>query len=241
LEASVLKLERQAPDLSLGIAVIAHVIIVVAVIWNSSIAIPSDASLMQHINEAESTIDIIMFADKIAGVVKTAAAAAVEQAPLPKAPEFRIPDLSDGDVVKFRPSAPIADAGDAWAMPAVPQRDTTTRELDVTELADGPRFTAFSRAPSLRNTEDIQRYLRKNFPLALRRAGGEVRAVVWLLVDRQGKVFKAVLQETSGRNDTDSVAVRASYLMEFDPAEQAGRAVPVWVQQPVRFHVQDVY
>jgi TonB family protein len=241
LEASVLKLERQAPDVSLGIAVLAHVIIVVAVIWNSSITIPGNAALMQHINEAESTIDIIMFADKVAGVVRSAASAAVKQAPLPKAPEFRIPELSEGDVVQFRPSSVLADNGALWAMPPITARDTATRVLDEHELADGPRFTPYTRAPNLRNRDDIQRYMKKHFPIALRRAGGEARAIVWLLVDRRGKVFKAVLHETSGRVDTDSVAVRASYQMEFDPAEQAGQAVPVWVQQPVRFRVEDIY
>ncbi len=237
----MLKPERQAPDGALAIAIGAHAIIVAAIIWKSSIAVPADASLMQHVNLPESTIDIMIFADNVTAAVRSAAASVIEQKPLPKVPEFRIPDLSDGNIIKFRESRTLATANMGWASPAVPQRDTTTRNLDVHELADAPRFTSFSRAPSLRNGEAIQRYLKKHFPLALRRSGGEARAVIWLLVDAQGRVFKAVLRETSGRNDTDSVAVTASYLMEFDPAEQAGRTVPVWVQQPVRFHVQDIF
>lgn len=235
----MLRLERQAPDLSFGIAIGAHAIIIVAAIWNSSITIPTDASLMKHVNQAESTIDIILFADKVAGSVVKTATAAIEQ-PLPRIPEFRVPELPDGQGLKLARNS-VTDAGAEWAMPAVPQKDTTTRELNVDELADGPRFTAFSRAPKLRNPDHIERFLTRHFPLGLRRAGGDVRAVVWLLVDTKGQVYKAVLRETSGRRDTDSVAVAASYLMAFEPAEQAGRPVPVWVQQPVRFHVRDVF
>ncbi|HEY0304440.1 MAG TPA: TonB family protein [Longimicrobiales bacterium] len=236
----MLRLERQAPDLSLGIAIGAHAIIIVAAIWNSSITIPTDASLMKHLNQAESTIDIIMFADKVAASVVKTATAAVEQ-PMPRTPEFRVPELSDGDGLKLARNSVAADAGAVWAMPTVPQRDTTTRELNVDELADGPRYTSFSRAPKLRNPDHIERFLTRHFPLGLRRAGGDARAVVWLLIDTKGQVYKAVLRETSGRGDTDSVAVAASYLMAFEPAEQAGRPVPVWVQQPVRFHVRDAY
>ena len=236
----MLRIERQAPDLPLGIAIVVHAVIVGAVVWSSAIAVPTESARMDHPNEAESTIDIIMLADRMAGVVR-AAASVIEQNPLPKAPEFRIPELPDGDVLTIRENSVLIDADGMWAIPAAPERDTTTRKLDIHELADAPRFTAVSRAPSLRNGKHIQRYLNENFPVALRQAGGEVLVVVWLLVDTQGKVFKAVVPETSGRNDTDSVAVSASYLMEFDPAEQAGGAVPVWVQQPVRFRVQDLF
>jgi TonB family protein len=237
----VLTMERQTPDLPLGIAIVAHTVIVAGVIWSSAIALPDDSVRMDHPNEAESTIDIIMLADQMGGAVR-AAASVIEEKPLPKAPEFRIPDLADGDVLQFRQVGTQADAeDDMWAIPAAPERDTMPRVLDLHELADAPRFMAVSRAPSLRNPDHIQRYLNEHFPVALRRAGGEVLVVVWLLVDTQGKVFRAVVPETSGRYDTDSLAVTASYLMEFDPAEQGGGPVPVWVQQPVRFRVQDFF
>jgi TonB family protein len=196
---------------------------------------------MQHVSEAESTIDIIMFAEQNDGKVRVAAGTAKQRAPLPSNPEFRVPELSHGDVVIFRPGSALAHSAAAiWAMPKLPEADST-RMLDIDELAGGPRHTAFSRAPTLRNRLDIQAYLKRHFPHALRRVGGDVQAIVWLLIDARGSVFKAVLHNSSGREDTDSVAVQASYLMRFDPAEQAGKSVPVWVQQPVRFHVQDVY
>ena len=237
----MLTIERQAPDLALGVAVLSHAVIVAAVIWKSAIGMPTALVRLDEPAQAEATTDIIMLAGTLTGLVKASASAVVHK-PLPKAPEFRIPESADGDVLTVRQSNLPADDFAMWALPVFPERDTTPRELDLDQLADAPpRFTAISRAPRLRNEHHIRSYLNKNFPAALRQSGGDVLVVVWLLVDQHGKVFKAVLPVTSGRNDADSVAVKATYLMEFKPAEQAGRALPVWVQQPVRFRVQDIY
>jgi TonB family protein len=238
MEVSVLQLEQQKPDLPFILAIGAHAFIIVAAIWNANVAMPTSAAHLEHANTAEPTIDIIMFTDKVAGVAKPAAAAVVERA-VARVPEFYVPELADGESVKMSQASAINYQAAEWAMPALPVRDTAGDALDVNKLANGPRFTAFSRAPSLKNEDEIVRFLTRKFPGGLRRAGGEARSIVWLLIDMQGRVFKAVLRETSGREEADSVAVAASYLMTFRPAEQAGRAVPVWVQQPVRFKVED--
>ena len=236
----MLQLERQKPDLPFIIAIAAHAFIIVAAIWNAKIAMPSSAAYLEDVNTAESTIDIIMFAGKVADVAKTAATSAVQR-PVARVPQFVVPDIADGESLKMSETSAVSYAAADWAMPALPVPDTAGDGLDIHKLADGPRFTSFSRAPSLTNEDEIVRFLTRKFPGGLRRAGGEARSIVWLLIDMQGKVFKAVLRETSGREEADSVAVAASYLMSFRPAEQAGRAVPVWVAQPVRFRVQDEY
>jgi TonB family protein len=237
----VLQLERQTPDLPFIIAIIAHAIIVTAVIWDSYVAMPDGAAYLEEASKAESTIDIIMFANSAVGVVKAAATSAVVTKPLGKVPEFRIPDLPVGETTALQVKVSTASLAD-WAMPALPHRDTASSgEPDINKLADGPRFTPFSRPPSLKNEDVIVKFLTSRFPRGLRRAGGETRSIVWLLIDMKGQVFKVVLRDSSGRAEADSVAVAASYLMSFAPAEQAGRPIAVWVQQPVRFRVQDQY
>lgn len=235
----MLQLERERPGAPFIIAISAHAIIILAAIWKSFIALPDDASALEHSNEAESTIDIILFADKVPGVINRIVRPTARR-PLPVAPEYRVPELSEGQLVSLHQHSKSSHAATQWVMPAVPQPDTARGET-VDDLANGPRFTSFSRAPKLTNEKDIQSFLMKRFPRDLRSAGGEARAVVWLLIDTRGQVFKAVLHDSSGRVGADSVAVAAGYLMSFEPAEQAGRPVPVWVQQPVRFRVRDVF
>ena len=236
----MLRLEPEKPDVAFAIAVACHLVAVIAIIWNSVVAVPASASLLDRVNEAESTIDIIFFADKVASVVKSAASRVERPLALPKAPDYQIPELPGGNALTLRGSDGARYLGAEWAMPSVPERDTIGDVLDVNQLAGGPRFTPFSRAPKLTNQDEIKKYLTRRFPIGLRRAGGEARSIVWLLIDTSGRVFKAVLHETSGRPDADSLAVAASHKMVFSPAEQAGRPIPVWVQQPVRLHVQDV-
>jgi TonB family protein len=235
----VLQLERERPGAPFIIALSAHAIIIIAAIWKSFIALPGDASALERSNEAESTIDIILFADKVPGVVKRIVRPAAQRT-LPIAPEYRVPELSDGQLVSLHQHQKSSHVATQWVMPALPKPDTARGET-IDDLANGPRFTSFSRAPKLTNEKDIQRFLIKRFPRDLRNDGGDARAIVWLLIDTRGQVFKAVLHDTSGRAGADSLALAAGYLMSFEPAEQAGRPVPVWVQQPVRFQVRDVY
>jgi TonB family protein len=229
--------EGRKMDLPLVLAISAHVVAAGVVASSSGFSLPSSASSEIYASRAEPTVDIIFFAEPGAGDIKSNS---LVVAPPKGVPQYEIPQLETGAGLVLAKVASNGPQTMNWAMPALPRRDSTASGLpDIEELKSAPRYTPFARAPSLKNGDQIERLLSKLFPRRLRRDGGDARAIVWLLIDTEGRVLKSLLRETSGRTDVDSVAVTASQQMSFHPAEQAGRPVPVWVQQPVRFHVRD--
>ncbi|MBX6365942.1 MAG: energy transducer TonB [Gemmatimonadetes bacterium] len=109
----------------------------------------------------------------------------------------------------------------------------TVEEL---ELAP-PTFTPFTRAPELINRAEITEYLRERYPPGLQQMGIGGQAVLWILLDEQGHVRKALLLRSSGRESLDDAALEATDHMQFSPAVNVGQNVPVWVQLPVVFRV----
>lgn len=105
--------------------------------------------------------------------------------------------------------------------------------LSMEELEKGPVYTPFSQAPELMNRPEIQSYLKRRYSGRLAMQGGLV--LLWLLIDSRGEVRKAVVLTSSGVEGLDKAAMAAVDRMEFRPAINKGKAVPVWVQLPVRY------
>ena len=102
-------------------------------------------------------------------------------------------------------------------------------------LEAAPSFTPFTQQPELTNREDIADALRNEYPPLLKSAGIGGRAMVWVLIDETGDVVKTQLNEPSGYDALDQAALRVVAAMKFKPAENRGRAVPVWISLPVVF------
>lgn len=101
----------------------------------------------------------------------------------------------------------------------------------------GPTFTPYTVAPWLKNTREIARALQREYPTALRSAGIGAQVLIWLFIDDTGKVQQTVLKMSSGFDSLDAAAMRVAMLMEFSPALNRDRHVPVWVAVPVDFKV----
>lgn len=112
---------------------------------------------------------------------------------------------------------------------------TTDPEPEPVEA--GPTFTPYTVAPWLKNTREVERALQREYPTALRSAGIGAQVLIWLFIDETGKVQQTVLKTSSGFDSVDAAAMRVATLMEFTPALNRDRNVPVWVAVPVDFTV----
>lgn len=108
---------------------------------------------------------------------------------------------------------------------------------DEPPVEAGPTFTPYTVAPWLKNTQVVARALQREYPTTLRTAGIGAQVLIWLFIDETGKVQQTVLKTSSGFESVDAAAMRVAMLMEFTPALNRDRHVPVWVAVPVDFKV----
>jgi TonB family protein len=102
-------------------------------------------------------------------------------------------------------------------------------------LRDGPTFTPMTRAPELRNRGDVVRALEESYPPLLRSAGIGGQPTIWFHVDETGRVLDTRLNQSSGHAELDDAALRVAAVMEFTPAMNNDRRVPVWISIPIVF------
>jgi TonB family protein len=108
-------------------------------------------------------------------------------------------------------------------------------DLSLDELAREPVFTPFTQAPELMNRGEVRAFLQTRYPASLSARGQGGRAILWLLIDPAGGIRKGVLFRSSGNSRLDDAALEAIDRMEFRPAVNNGKRVPVWVQLPISF------
>jgi TonB family protein len=61
---------------------------------------------------------------------------------------------------------------------------------------------------------------------------------VWVRLDDQGEVQDVQVNTTSGQPSLDDAALRVARVMEFSPAMNRDKQVPVWVSIPIQFQVR---
>jgi len=77
------------------------------------------------------------------------------------------------------------------------------------------------------------------YPEKEKKAGTEGDVFIKALIDKEGKVVKAEIAETSGYISLDSAAVEAAFKNEYKPAMQESKPVAVWVTYKVTFSLDD--
>jgi TonB family protein len=98
-----------------------------------------------------------------------------------------------------------------------------------------PTFTPYTVKPDVKNREEIQRALEREYPTLLRDAGIGGQVLVWFFIDETGKVRRALLNQTSGHEPLDEAALRVAEVIEFTPALNRDQRVPVWISLPITF------
>ena len=109
---------------------------------------------------------------------------------------------------------------------------------DAGDLSAAPTFTPMTVRPSLRNNREVSQALMKFYPPLLRDAGVGGTVNVWFFIDENGRVQKTLINNSSGYDAFDEAALKVSQLMEFTPAYNRDKKVPVWVALDVTFEVQ---
>ena len=100
-----------------------------------------------------------------------------------------------------------------------------------------PRFTPYTVPPTLLNREAVQKALVQNYPPELKQEGKGGTIMMWLYVALDGWVRSPRVRTTSGSAALDSAAVKVARSMFFEPAQNQGKPVPVWIQLPIVFSV----
>lgn len=101
-----------------------------------------------------------------------------------------------------------------------------------------PMVTPMDVAPRLLNSRAVQTALRSHYPPVLRDAsiGGAVS--VWFHIDERGRVTETRIHRSSGYDLLDEAALLVADRMEFSPARNRDRRIPVWVALEIVFEVQ---
>jgi TonB family protein len=105
-------------------------------------------------------------------------------------------------------------------------------------LASAPTFTPYTVKPDIKNRADVARALGENYPPLLRDAGIGGTVQIWFYVDETGEVKRLQIDESSGHKALDDAALRVGSVIEFTPALNRDKAVPVWLSLPVTFTIQ---
>lgn len=103
------------------------------------------------------------------------------------------------------------------------------------DISRAPVFTPYTVKPGLRNQSDVQRALQRNYPPLLRDAGIGGTTVMWFFIDENGRVVRTQVNQSSGYEALDEAAQKVADIMEFTPALNRDKRVPVWVQIPITF------
>ncbi len=189
-----------------------------------------------HLDETGRVTNVLVF--------RSSGHQALDRAALQVVPDLRFsPAMNREEAVAVWIVIPMrfADTG------ASTDRESDVRELDVREgdagaptppdepMSASPRFTPFTAAPEIRDRAALEAALEREYPPLLRDAGIGGRTVVHFFIDDTGKVGNVQITESAGHEAIDAAALRVARTVEFVPARNGDRAVPVWVQIPITF------
>jgi periplasmic protein TonB len=117
----------------------------------------------------------------------------------------------------------------------LPPPPSATSASGTEDLARAPTFTPMTVRPELKNSAAVQAALVRNYPPLLRDAGIGGSPVVWFFIDENGRVIRTQLSKGSGYTALDEAALKISEMMQFSPAFNRDKKVPVWVEIPIVF------
>ena len=105
------------------------------------------------------------------------------------------------------------------------------------ELQSAPTFTPYTVRPDIKNRETVARTLEREYPPLLKDAGIGGTAHVWFFIDEDGRVVRTQVNRSTGHKALDDAAMRVASIIEFTPALNREKRVPVWISLPITFAV----
>ncbi len=104
-----------------------------------------------------------------------------------------------------------------------------------TQRSAAPVFTPYTVRPDVKNRDEVAEALERGYPAALKDAGIGGRIHVWFFIDEEGTVRNVQVSRSSGYQSLDNAAIQVANIIEFTPALNRDRRVPVWVSLPIAF------
>ncbi len=108
-------------------------------------------------------------------------------------------------------------------------------QIQATDISRAPTFTPYTVQPDIVNRSEVARALEGNYPPLLRDAGVGGTVQVWFFIDETGKVQKTQINRSSGHQALDDAGLTVAGMIEFTPAKNRERLVPVWISLPITF------
>jgi TonB family protein len=182
-------------------------------------------------------------------------------------PELATKDFSvsarELEFIELPPEIEIPPPPEAIVRPQTPVMATTDVDPDITigvtnidayepdELPPPPDlresqegsslgvfFTPMTVRPGIRNRGEVQRALEREYPPLLRDAGIGGTVLVWFYIDDAGGIERTQIHTSSGHRALDEAALRVAEVIDFTPALNRERRVPVWISLPISFQVR---
>ena len=177
-------------------------------------------------------------------------------------PEFTADDVSfsadELEAIDLPPEIEIPPPPEAIARPATPVIATAEINEDITiapttfeenpvedlppppsevstDIAAAPTFTPYTVRPDIKNRAAVARAMEREYPPLLRDAGIGGTVNVWFFIDEEGSVVRNLVNESSGHKALDDAALKVADIIEFTPALNRDKRVPVWISLPITF------
>ncbi len=115
--------------------------------------------------------------------------------------------------------------------------DLGEKKLEVDKMEDEPAIDEFVPVEKDPQVDIVALQKSIEYPEMARKAGIEGQVIVRVLVGKDGKPKKAVVQYTDSKM-LDKAAVKAVMKQVFTPAIQNGRAITCWVSIPIKFKLR---
>jgi protein TonB len=106
------------------------------------------------------------------------------------------------------------------------------------DISANPTITPYEVRPEVRNPDAVIAALGREYPPSLKdeRIGGTV--IMHMFITETGTVERCLVATTSGYALLDAAGEKVCSVFNFVPAQNMGRAVPVWVQIPITFNAR---
>jgi len=157
-------------------------------------------------------------------------------------PEIEIPPPPEAIARPATPVIAAADINEDITIAPTTFEDNPVEDLPPppeavteTDISAAPTFTPYTVQPDIKNRTEVARALEREYPPLLRDAGIGGTVQVWFFIDEQGRVQRTQVAESSGHKALDDAAIDVANIIEFTPALNRDKTVPVWISLPITF------
>ena len=157
-------------------------------------------------------------------------------------PEIEIPPPPEAIA---RPATPVmasADIDEDITIAPTTFEDNPVEDLPppptaaaTTDIAAAPVFTPYTVRPDIKNRNEVSRAMEREYPPLLRDAGIGGTVTVWFFINETGVVQRTIVNESSGHKALDDAALKVADIIQFTPALNRDKQVPVWISLPITF------